>query len=104
MSLVGPPPVSTNPLLRLAGDIRTERAAPVPFPPGDTRPSLQRTKRFARDPLPVLLDAYERYGPVFTLRIFHGTRRLRARAGGQPLRHSSRTRTTSRGATGTWAT
>ena len=72
MSLVGPPPVSTNPVLRLALDFKRERDAPVPFPPGDTRPSLRRTERFAHDPLPVLLDAYRRYGPVFTLRIFHG--------------------------------
>src|SRR3954447_26990329 len=72
MSLAGPPPVSTNPFLRLAEDLRSERRAPVAFPPGDTRPSLRRTERFARHPLPLLLDAYERYGPVFTLRIFHG--------------------------------
>ena len=58
MSLVGPPPVSTNPVLRLALDFKRERDAPVPFPPGDTRPSLRRTERFAHDPLPVLLDAY----------------------------------------------
>jgi cytochrome P450 len=44
----------------------------VPFPPGDTSPSLRRTRRFAANPLEVLLEAYERYGPVFTLRIFHG--------------------------------
>src|SRR4051794_32250284 len=72
MSLAGPPPVSTNPFLRLADDLRMERRAPAAFPPGDTRPSLRRTERFARHPLPLLLDAYERYGPVFTLRIFHG--------------------------------
>src|SRR3954470_13445134 len=72
MSLAGPPPVSTNPFLRLAEDLRMERRAPAAFPPGDTRPSLRRTERFARHPLPVLLDAYERYGPVFTLRVFHG--------------------------------
>src|SRR3954453_5657073 len=72
MSLAGPPPVSTNPVLRLAADLRKERRAPVAFPPGDTRPSLRRTERFARQPLPVLLDCYERHGPVFTLRIFHG--------------------------------
>src|SRR3954468_3375132 len=72
MSLAGPPPVSTNPFLRLAEDLRSERRAPVPFPRGDTRPSLKRTERFAKDPLPFLLDAYERHGPVFTLRIFHG--------------------------------
>jgi len=72
MSLAGPPPVSTNPIRRVAEDLKLERAATVPFPPGDTRPSLSRTQRFARHPLPLLLDAYERYGPVFTLRIFHG--------------------------------
>src|SRR3954452_7098877 len=72
MSLAGPPPVSTNPVLRLAGELSSERRAPVAFPPGDPRPSLRRTERFARHPLPMLLDAYERYGPVFTLRIFHG--------------------------------
>lgn len=52
-------------------DLRAERAASVPFPPGDTSVSVRRTQRFAREPLPALLDAYERYGPVFTLRIFH---------------------------------
>jgi len=72
MSLAGPPPVSTNPILRLAGDFRAERSVAIPFPPGDTRPSLRRTQGFANHPLPLLLDAYERYGPVFTLRIFHG--------------------------------
>src|SRR4051794_35850874 len=72
MSLAGPPPISTNPFLRLAEDLRKERRITVGFPPGETRPSLRRTKRFASDPLPTLLEAYERYGPVFTLRIFHG--------------------------------
>src|SRR5579884_3675694 len=72
MSLAGPAPVSTNPLLRLARDFKAEHDAPAPFPPGDTRPSVRRTERFARNPLPVLLDAYERHGPVFSLRIFHG--------------------------------
>ncbi|HEX8122661.1 MAG TPA: cytochrome P450 [Solirubrobacteraceae bacterium] len=72
MSLAPPPPVSTNPFRRLADDLLHEWRAEVPFPPGDTHPSLLRTKRFAETPLPLLLDAYERYGPVFTLRIFHG--------------------------------
>ena len=72
MSLAGPAPVSSNPFVRLAGDLRAEREATVPFPPGQTRPSLARTQRFARDPLPLLLDLYERFGPVFTARIFHG--------------------------------
>ncbi|HEX8206607.1 MAG TPA: cytochrome P450 [Solirubrobacteraceae bacterium] len=72
MSLAPPPPVSTNPFRRLYDDLRAELDADVAFPPGDTTPSLARTKRFAEHPLPLLLDAYERYGPVFTLRIFHG--------------------------------
>jgi cytochrome P450 len=72
MSLAPPPPVSTNPFRRLFEDLRAEFDADVAFPPGDTAPSLVRTKRFAEHPLPLLLDAYERHGPVFTLRIFHG--------------------------------
>lgn len=72
MPLAPPPPVSTNPLARLVGDLRAEAATTVPFPPGDTAPSLARTRAFAAQPLPILLDAYDRYGPVFTLRIFHG--------------------------------
>src|SRR3954469_14835900 len=72
MALVGPPPLlKAKPLAVLKEDLRDERAAEVPFPPGDTRVSLARTRRFAADPLPMLLDAYERYGPVFTLRLFH---------------------------------
>jgi len=72
-ALTGPPPVGTNPFTRLTADLRLERAAAArtPFPPGDTFPSVRRTERFARDPLPALLDAYARYGPVFTQRIFH---------------------------------
>ena len=52
-------------------DLRDERSAGVPFPPGETRFSLTRTRRFALEPLPMLLDCYERFGPVFTLRLFH---------------------------------
>ena len=52
-------------------DIADERAATVPYPPGDTRFSLGRTKRFIEEPLPLLLEAYERYGEIFTLRILH---------------------------------
>ena len=72
MPLAPPPPVSTNPVTRLLDDWRAEARVTVPFPPGDTRPSMARTKAFFENPLPVLLDAYDRYGPVFTLRIFHG--------------------------------
>ena len=72
MPLSPPPPVATNPFVRLADDMRRERAATVGFPPGETRPSIRRTARFASEPLPILLELYERYGPVFTVRIFHG--------------------------------
>jgi len=72
MALVGPPPLlDSNPFAVLLRDLREERSASVPFPPGETRVSLMRTRRFANDPLPLLLDAYERFGPVFTLRLFH---------------------------------
>jgi cytochrome P450 len=72
MPLEVPAPLrSYNPFVVLVHDLLDERAATVPFPPGDTRPSLSRTQRFANDPLPLLLESYERYGPVFTLRLFH---------------------------------
>jgi cytochrome P450 len=66
-----PPPAHTNPFVRMGLDLRAERAATVPFPPGDTRFSIARTMGFTRDPLTLLLQAYERYGPVFTQRVFH---------------------------------
>ncbi len=72
VALVGPPPLlDSRPLSVMLSDIREERAASVPYPPGETRASLSRTRRFASEPLPMLLDAYERFGPIFTLRIFH---------------------------------
>jgi cytochrome P450 len=66
-----PPPTNTNPLARMRADLRAERAATIPFPPGDTNFSMARTMGFTRDPLTLLLRAYERYGPVFTQRVFH---------------------------------
>jgi cytochrome P450 len=72
VALVGPPPLlNSKPLTVLLEDLRSERSATVPFPPGETRLSLARTRRFAAEPLPMLLDAYERFGPIFTLRLFH---------------------------------
>ena len=72
MTLAPPPPLTSNPIARVRRDLRAERRVAGQFPPGDTGFSLARTKAFAEFPLPVLLDAYERHGPVFTLRIFHG--------------------------------
>lgn len=72
MALVGPAPMlNSKPLAVMLEDLRDERAATVPFPPGETHFSLTRTRRFANDPLPLLLESYERFGPVFTLRLFH---------------------------------
>ena len=72
MSLRPPPPVSSNPLVRIAKDVAAERRATVPFPPGWTRFSMRRTTAFSRKPLPLLLEGYERFGPVFTVRVLHG--------------------------------
>ena len=69
MSLSGPPPISSNPLLRVANDLRAEARAPASYPPGDVMPSVRRTHRVITDPLGLLLDAYERHGPVFSLRV-----------------------------------
>ena len=71
MSLVGPPPMSFNPVRRLSDDLRSERQAEVPFPPGETWFSIRRTRGFVTRPLDLLLDAYERFGPVFTMRVLH---------------------------------
>jgi cytochrome P450 len=71
MALVGPPPMSFNPVRRLSADLLCERHTEVPFPPGEKWFSVRRTAAFASDPLTLLLDAYERFGPVFTMRVFH---------------------------------
>jgi cytochrome P450 len=63
--------LESNPFSVMIRDLRDERYAGLPFPPGETRFSIARTRRFAEDPLPILLDCYERYGSVFTLRLFH---------------------------------
>jgi cytochrome P450 len=66
-----PPDVRANPLVLIWEDWRADHEADVPFPPGETSFSIARTRRFDRDPLSILLESYERYGPVFTLKIFH---------------------------------
>lgn len=75
MAVAAPPPAYSHRLRdRLVVDPRAElaaRRAKVPLPPGQLRPSMRRTWAFERDPLKVLLDAYERYGPIFTLRLLH---------------------------------
>ncbi len=73
MPLTGPPPLRPfNPFAVMLKDVRAERASEVPYPPGETRFSMARTRRFASEPLELLLECYERYGPVFTVRVLHG--------------------------------
>jgi cytochrome P450 len=70
VALVGPPQMlDSNPFAIMLDDVRSERSGS--FPPGETRFSIARTRRFANEPLPMLLEAYERFGPIFTLRLFH---------------------------------
>ena len=72
MSVEAPPPVHQNPLVRIVGDVRGELGAHGPFPPGPVDFNVERTHRMAHDPLPILLDCYERYGPIFSVRVLHG--------------------------------
>jgi cytochrome P450 len=72
MSVVAPDPMSSNALRRIIGDLYAERAARVPYPPGPNDFNLERTFRFVRDPLPILLPLYQEYGPIFSARVFHG--------------------------------
>jgi cytochrome P450 len=73
MAIASPPEVTTNPFKRIRGDWQVELAGRrQKLPPGPKLPSIVRTERMRRDPLSVLLPAYEEHGPIFALRIFHG--------------------------------
>jgi cytochrome P450 len=67
-----PKPVTHNPFVRIASDLREEWRARGHYPPGPTGFSAKRTYGIVHNPLPILLGCYERYGPVFTTRLFHG--------------------------------
>jgi cytochrome P450 len=72
MPALAPPALRhENPFRILLRDLADERDASVPYPPGETRFSIARTKRFIEEPLPLLLEGYERYGPIFTMRVLH---------------------------------
>jgi cytochrome P450 len=66
-----PRPFSDNPMRRLADDAAMEWRGRGGFPPGLTGFSLRRTHQIAHDPLPLLLSAYEEFGPIFTIRVLH---------------------------------
>src|ERR687887_579977 len=72
MAIASPPEVTTNPFKRIRGDWQVELTGRRRnLPPGEKLPSVVRTERMRRDPLAVLLPAYEEHGPIFALRIFH---------------------------------
>src|SRR3954447_12356886 len=69
--LARPPEMSGNPVRRGVGALREERRERGKFPPGHTDFSWTRTHQIAHDPLPLLLGAYEQFGPIFSLRLLH---------------------------------
>src|SRR4051795_1166015 len=66
-----PPEMSGNPVRRVVNDLREEWRERGKFPPGRTDFSWARTHQIAHDPLPLLLSAYEEFGPIFSLRLLH---------------------------------
>jgi cytochrome P450 len=66
-----PAPEQTIGLPKVIADVRRERASHPELPPGDIGFNPFRTHRLQRDSLRVLLGYYERFGPLFTLRVFH---------------------------------
>ncbi|HEV7563674.1 MAG TPA: cytochrome P450 [Solirubrobacterales bacterium] len=66
-----PPQMSANPVRRVAEDIAAEWRGRGKFPPGANDFSFARTHQVAHDPLPLLLGAYEKHGPIFSLRLLH---------------------------------
>ncbi|HLH66005.1 MAG TPA: cytochrome P450 [Solirubrobacteraceae bacterium] len=68
-----PPPMTLGLVARIAEDIRRERRIRrrASLPPGSTAPSWQNTKRIISDPLGLLLEHRQRFGPVFTIRLLH---------------------------------
>lgn len=66
-----PPRLSGNPFVRVASDLRAEWRGRGSYPPGPSDFSVARTKQMAHDPLPLLLGAYEEFGPIFSMRLLH---------------------------------
>jgi cytochrome P450 len=66
-----PPQMSANPLRRVGEDILAEWRGRGKFPPGPTDFSWSRTLQINGDPLPLLLGAYEEFGPIFSMRLLH---------------------------------
>ena len=71
MGVAPPPAVPSGVIARIRSDLRSQRAARGGWPPGELSFSLRRTREFEREPLPLLLRCYERFGPVFTIRLLY---------------------------------
>jgi cytochrome P450 len=71
MGVARPPPVPSGVIERVRSDMRWQKAARGRFPPGELSFSMRRTREFEREPLPLLLRLYERYGPVFSMRLMY---------------------------------
>jgi cytochrome P450 len=71
MGVTPPPSVPAGVLQRLASDMRWQRQARGQWPRGELSFSMRRTREFEREPLRLLLRCYERYGPVFTIRVLY---------------------------------
>ncbi len=70
-TVVRPAALSTNPARVMMEDLVTQFRRRHLFPPGPKQFDLGLTRRFTHDPLPILLDLYDRHGPIFSLRLLH---------------------------------
>src|SRR5207248_4936623 len=68
-----PAPMEMGLVARLADDVRRERRIRrrSRLPPGSTAASWMHTRRIITDPLGLLLEHEQRFGPVFTVRLLH---------------------------------
>jgi len=66
-----PPRLTANPFRRVYDDLAVEVRARGKYPPGPPDFDWARTRQVARDPLPLLLGAYEEHGPIFSMRLLH---------------------------------
>ncbi|HEX5896260.1 MAG TPA: cytochrome P450 [Thermoleophilaceae bacterium] len=71
MGVAPPPPVPSGVIERVRSDLRWQRAVRGRIPPGELSFSMRRTREFEREPLPLLLRLYDRYGPVFSMRLMY---------------------------------
>ena len=68
-----PAPMEMGFVARISDDLRRERRIRrrTKLPPGSTAPNWSHTRRIISDPLGLLLEHEQRFGPVFTLRLLH---------------------------------